>query len=96
MNFKTWMEYVIKISEPFISIHTMNSLKCESSTLSLFVFALTHVPRPFEYLILVTIFANCVALAVYTPYPKGDSNNMNAALVSTMFTIYSSFAELVR
>lgn len=37
---------------------------------------------PFEYLILLTIFANCVALAVYTPYPNGDSNITNAYLVS--------------
>ncbi|KAK4015339.1 hypothetical protein OUZ56_030320 [Daphnia magna] len=35
---------------------------------------------PFEYLILLTIFANCVALAVYTPYPNGDSNITNAYL----------------
>jgi len=38
--------------------------------------------RPFEYLILVTIFANCVALAVYKPYPDGDSNDLNTILVS--------------
>lgn len=37
--------------------------------------------RPFEYLILLTIFANCVALAVYTPYPNGDSNSTNLYLV---------------
>ena len=37
----------------------------------------------FEFLILITIFANCVALAVYTPYPNSDSNEVNAALVST-------------
>ncbi|XP_049844102.1 muscle calcium channel subunit alpha-1-like isoform X6 [Schistocerca gregaria] len=36
--------------------------------------------KPFEYLILLTIFANCVALAVYTPYPNGDSNNTNLYL----------------
>ncbi|KAL1129887.1 hypothetical protein AAG570_012831, partial [Ranatra chinensis] len=36
--------------------------------------------RPFEYLILLTIFANCVALAVYTPYPYADSNSTNAYL----------------
>lgn len=38
--------------------------------------------RPFEWLILMTIFANCVALAVYTPYPYGDSNLTNQYLVS--------------
>ncbi|XP_076303607.1 ca[2+]-channel protein alpha[[1]] subunit D isoform X4 [Lasioglossum baleicum] len=36
--------------------------------------------KPFEWLILVTIFANCVALAVYTPYPYGDSNLTNQYL----------------
>ncbi|XP_055922391.1 voltage-dependent calcium channel type D subunit alpha-1 isoform X4 [Eupeodes corollae] len=36
--------------------------------------------KPFEYLILLTIFANCVALAVYTPYPFSDSNQTNAYL----------------
>ncbi|GFG39870.1 hypothetical protein Cfor_08850, partial [Coptotermes formosanus] len=35
---------------------------------------------PFEYLILLTIFANCVALAVYTPYPNSDSNSTNLYL----------------
>ncbi|XP_011637593.1 voltage-dependent calcium channel type D subunit alpha-1 [Pogonomyrmex barbatus] len=36
--------------------------------------------KPFEWLILMTIFANCVALAVYTPYPAGDSNLTNQYL----------------
>ncbi|KAJ3640022.1 hypothetical protein Zmor_003343 [Zophobas morio] len=36
--------------------------------------------KPFEYLILLTIFANCVALAVYTPFPNGDSNVTNGIL----------------
>ncbi|GLH14148.1 Voltage-dependent calcium channel type A subunit alpha-1 [Gryllus bimaculatus] len=36
--------------------------------------------QPFEYLILLTIFANCVALAVYTPYPNSDSNTTNLYL----------------
>ncbi|XP_076261438.1 ca[2+]-channel protein alpha[[1]] subunit D isoform X3 [Rhynchophorus ferrugineus] len=36
--------------------------------------------KPFEWLILMTIFANCVALAVYTPFPNGDSNTTNAYL----------------
>ena len=44
--------------------------------------------RPFEYLVLITIFANCVALAIYTPYPESDSNDMNNALVSTLFLIH--------
>jgi hypothetical protein len=36
--------------------------------------------KPFEYLILLTIFANCVALAVYTPFPSSDHNQTNAVL----------------
>ncbi|CAH1378096.1 unnamed protein product [Tenebrio molitor] len=36
--------------------------------------------KPFEYLILLTIFANCVALAVYTPFPNSDSNVTNGIL----------------
>ncbi|CAB0011622.1 unnamed protein product [Nesidiocoris tenuis] len=44
-------------------------------------YALADFPKqPFEYLILLTIFANCVALAVYTPYPYADSNSTNAYL----------------
>lgn len=36
----------------------------------------------FEYLILLTIFANCVVLAIHTPYPNGDSDDVNGLLVS--------------
>ncbi|XP_013174774.1 PREDICTED: muscle calcium channel subunit alpha-1-like isoform X1 [Papilio xuthus] len=36
--------------------------------------------KPFEWMILTTIFANCIALAVYTPYPSGDSNYTNSVL----------------
>ena len=39
--------------------------------------------RWFETFILLTIFANCVALAVYTPYPNSDSNSTNETLVSS-------------
>lgn len=36
--------------------------------------------KPFEYMILTTIFANCIALAVFTPYPAGDTNYTNQIL----------------
>ncbi|XP_041459338.1 voltage-dependent L-type calcium channel subunit alpha-1D-like isoform X6 [Lytechinus variegatus] len=36
--------------------------------------------KPFEYLILITIFANCIALATYTPFPQQDSNDVNRNL----------------
>ncbi|XP_074927402.1 voltage-dependent L-type calcium channel subunit alpha-1F [Chelonoidis abingdonii] len=32
---------------------------------------------PFDILILMTIFANCVALGVYIPFPEDDSNTAN-------------------
>ena len=38
--------------------------------------------KPFEFLILLSIMANCVALAVYTPFPAEDTNEMNLLLVS--------------
>ncbi|XP_077001970.1 voltage-dependent L-type calcium channel subunit alpha-1F isoform X2 [Tamandua tetradactyla] len=33
--------------------------------------------KPFDILILLTIFANCVALGVYIPFPEDDSNTTN-------------------
>ncbi|CAH2313142.1 voltage-dependent L-type calcium channel subunit alpha-1D isoform X12 [Pelobates cultripes] len=33
--------------------------------------------KPFDIFILVAIFANCVALAVYVPFPEDDSNSTN-------------------
>ncbi|TNN65166.1 Voltage-dependent L-type calcium channel subunit alpha-1C [Liparis tanakae] len=37
--------------------------------------------KPFEIIILMTIFANCVALAVYIPFPEDDSNATNSNLM---------------
>lgn len=39
--------------------------------------------RPFDIFILLSIFANCVALAIYIPFPGDDSNSTNQELVST-------------
>uniref|UniRef100_A0A7M4EDW1 Voltage-dependent L-type calcium channel subunit alpha n=1 Tax=Crocodylus porosus TaxID=8502 RepID=A0A7M4EDW1_CROPO len=36
--------------------------------------------KPFEIIILLTIFANCVALAVYLPMPEDDTNATNSRL----------------
>ncbi|XP_074173205.1 voltage-dependent L-type calcium channel subunit alpha-1S isoform X1 [Rhinolophus sinicus] len=36
--------------------------------------------KPFETIILLTIFANCVALAVYLPMPEDDNNSLNVGL----------------
>ncbi|TSM20246.1 Voltage-dependent L-type calcium channel subunit alpha-1C [Bagarius yarrelli] len=48
-----------------------------------------HCSRPFEIIILMTIFANCVALAVYIPFPEDDSNatNSNLEQVEYLFLI---------
>ena len=45
--------------------------------------------KPFEFLILFTIMGNCVALAVYTPFPAEDTNEMNLILVRNIFFIYT-------
>lgn len=47
--------------------------------------------KPFEYLILITIFANCVALAVFTPYPMGDSNETNSSLETVEYVFLVIF-----
>ncbi|XP_066499843.1 calcium channel, voltage-dependent, L type, alpha 1S subunit, b [Hoplias malabaricus] len=38
--------------------------------------------KPFEIIILLTIFANCVALAVFLPMPEEDTNSTNSTLES--------------
>uniref|UniRef100_A0A8C2X2H8 Calcium channel, voltage-dependent, L type, alpha 1S subunit, b n=1 Tax=Cyclopterus lumpus TaxID=8103 RepID=A0A8C2X2H8_CYCLU len=38
--------------------------------------------KTFEIIILLTIFANCIALAVFTPMPEEDTNNTNTSLES--------------
>lgn len=50
------------------------------SCINLRLFQYFH--RLFEYIILLTILANCIALAVYTPYPQADSNITNTSLES--------------
>lgn len=59
---------------------------CVCMFVSLVLFAaltsLTPFLRPFEIIILLTIFANCVALAIYIPFPEDDSNATNSNLVS--------------
>uniref|UniRef100_A0A3Q2V3A7 Voltage-dependent L-type calcium channel subunit alpha n=1 Tax=Haplochromis burtoni TaxID=8153 RepID=A0A3Q2V3A7_HAPBU len=53
------------------------------------LFHLNFSLRPFEIIILMTIFANCVALAVYIPFPEDDSNatNSNLERVEYLFLI---------
>uniref|UniRef100_A0A669BPG4 Voltage-dependent L-type calcium channel subunit alpha n=1 Tax=Oreochromis niloticus TaxID=8128 RepID=A0A669BPG4_ORENI len=42
--------------------------------------------KPFDIFILLSIFANCVALAIYIPFPGDDSNSTNQEL-----TVHHSF-----
>lgn len=59
---------------------------CVNASVSLVLCTLFHLNfslRPFEIIILMTIFANCVALAVYIPFPEDDSNATNSNLVSS-------------
>ena len=44
---------------------------------------LNFAPTPFDILILITIFANCAALAAYEPLPEQDSSEINENLVGT-------------
>ncbi|KAL0615424.1 Voltage-dependent L-type calcium channel subunit alpha-1C, partial [Plecturocebus cupreus] len=46
--------------------------------------------RPFEIIILLTIFANCVALAIYIPFPEDDSNATNSNLVLLMHSRFTA------
>ncbi|KAF1391159.1 hypothetical protein PFLUV_G00039030 [Perca fluviatilis] len=48
--------------------------------------------KPFEIIILVAIFANCVALAVYLPMPEEDSNNTNSNLESLEYIFLIIFS----
>lgn len=46
--------------------------------------------RPFDIFILLSIFANCVALAIYIPFPGDDSNSTNQELVSDAHQLINS------
>ena len=41
--------------------------------------------KPFEFFILLTILATCVSLALYSPYPNQDTNDLNITLVSQTY-----------
>lgn len=64
------------------------------------VWTLTQFFRPFDIFILLAIFANCVALAIYIPFPEDDSNSTNHNLVSVLRVsacpgVWFSFASLL-
>ncbi|XP_072853564.2 voltage-dependent L-type calcium channel subunit alpha-1S isoform X1 [Pogona vitticeps] len=48
--------------------------------------------KPFETIILLTIFANCVALALYLPMPEDDTNKMNSRLEKLEYFFLIVFA----
>ncbi|KFP62330.1 Voltage-dependent L-type calcium channel subunit alpha-1S, partial [Cariama cristata] len=48
--------------------------------------------RPFEIIILLTIFANCVALAIYLPMPEDDTNVANSSLEKIEYAFLIFFA----
>jgi len=54
--------------------------------------------KPFEWMILLTIFANCVALAIYTPYPNNDSNYINMTLenVELLFLVIFTLESILK
>ncbi|XP_074057973.1 voltage-dependent L-type calcium channel subunit alpha-1F [Macrotis lagotis] len=66
------------------------ALFCLSLTNPVRRFCITIVEwKPFDILILMTIFANCVALGVYVPFPEDDSNagNHNLEQVEYAFLV---------
>uniref|UniRef100_A0A8C2SZE0 Voltage-dependent L-type calcium channel subunit alpha n=1 Tax=Coturnix japonica TaxID=93934 RepID=A0A8C2SZE0_COTJA len=48
--------------------------------------------KPFEIIILLTIFANCVALAIYLPMPEDDTNVANSSLEKFEYAFLIFFA----
>ncbi|XP_063153765.1 voltage-dependent L-type calcium channel subunit alpha-1S isoform X1 [Candoia aspera] len=48
--------------------------------------------KPFETIILLTIFANCIALAIYLPMPEDDTNKVNSRLEKLEYFFLIVFA----
>uniref|UniRef100_A0A8C9RF57 Voltage-dependent L-type calcium channel subunit alpha n=1 Tax=Scleropages formosus TaxID=113540 RepID=A0A8C9RF57_SCLFO len=47
--------------------------------------------KPFDIFILLSIFANCVALAIYVPFPEDDSNSTNHDLETVEYAFLIIF-----
>ncbi|XP_026130789.1 voltage-dependent L-type calcium channel subunit alpha-1D isoform X3 [Carassius auratus] len=47
--------------------------------------------KPFDVFILIAIFANCMALAVYIPFPEDDSNSINHDLETVEYAFLIIF-----
>uniref|UniRef100_A0A8C8BSN2 Voltage-dependent L-type calcium channel subunit alpha n=1 Tax=Otus sunia TaxID=257818 RepID=A0A8C8BSN2_9STRI len=54
--------------------------------------ACISIVEPFEIIILLTIFANCVALAIYLPMPEDDTNVANSSLEKIEYAFLIFFA----
>uniref|UniRef100_A0A8B9Q168 Voltage-dependent L-type calcium channel subunit alpha n=1 Tax=Apteryx owenii TaxID=8824 RepID=A0A8B9Q168_APTOW len=54
--------------------------------------------KPFEIIILLTIFANCVALAIYLPMPEDDTNVANSSLekIEIAFLIFFAIEAMLK
>uniref|UniRef100_A0A7N9AXJ4 Voltage-dependent L-type calcium channel subunit alpha n=1 Tax=Mastacembelus armatus TaxID=205130 RepID=A0A7N9AXJ4_9TELE len=64
----------------YITRHLNGALCCEDIFKP---FIVNHIlSSTFEIVILLTIFANCIALAVFLPMPEEDTNNTNSSLES--------------
>ena len=54
---------------------------------------------PFEWLILITICANCIALGAQTPFPNEDTNQINHILdgyVEHLFLLIFTFESILK
>ncbi|TEA16940.1 hypothetical protein DBR06_SOUSAS20910048, partial [Sousa chinensis] len=68
---------------------TVAVASAQRSPRALFCLTLANpLRRPFDILILLTIFANCVALGVYIPFPEDDSNTANHNLTVLKIVAY--------
>ena len=47
--------------------------------------------KPFEIFILLTILCTCVSLALNTPYPNDDTNELNILLVRSYYMYISMY-----
>ncbi|KAJ6654648.1 hypothetical protein lerEdw1_006802, partial [Lerista edwardsae] len=56
---------------------------CKNSLSIVKIFSLTIVSTPFEYMILATIIANCIVLALEQHLPDGDKTPMSERLDDT-------------
>jgi len=54
-------------------------------------FSLTELLTPFEYMVLLTIIANCIVLALEEHLPEGDKTPLASRLVEYHSTVHCMF-----